>query len=146
MQSNERELRALFKLRRIAQRRADEHALRLAELRRSKTENDSRIAKLDASMNEERRVAAANPDIGAARLAGYLAGVELKRSRLAATGAEIEVEIADAVSMLSAAHAETAKIDHLMEVSQRTSDRARSKRELSALDDVGRRQSRAHRP
>lgn len=145
MQNNERGLRALHKLRRIARRRADELALRLAELRRSSTENSNRIADLDASMNEERRVAAANPDIGAARLAGYLAAAEMKRSRLAATGAEIDIEIADVVSMLATAQTETAKIDHLMEVSQRASDRVRAKRELAALDDAGRRRSGAPR-
>ena len=136
----------MHKLRRIARRRADELVLRLAELRRSRTENSNRINDLDASRNEECRVAAANPEIGAARLTGYLAAAELKRTRLAATGAEIDDEIADVVAMLAAANAETAKIDHLMEISQRASDRVRSKRALAALDDAGRRRSRAPRP
>jgi predicted nucleic acid-binding Zn-ribbon protein len=139
MAAEERSVRALIQLRKIAQNHARDLSLRLAELGRSKVAIEEQIAALRDSILVEQRVAADDPAIGFERLAGFLAGAGSKRSRLSESLAAIDAGIDSLQEAVVAAHHEIQKLDHLLSLAKKARERTQAKQELASLDDAGRR-------
>jgi predicted nucleic acid-binding Zn-ribbon protein len=114
MAAEERSVRALIQLRKIAQNHARDLSLRLAELGRSKVAIEEQIAALRDSILVEQRVATDDPAIGFERLAGFLAGAGSKRSRLSESLAAIDAGIDSLQEAVVAARHEIQKLDHLL--------------------------------
>lgn len=138
MAGAEREREALEKLLKIARRKAEEIAAQVADLEAARA---SALASLDWIAQSEREEAvAARTDDGAFALdyLRYAGGADERRRSLSATVETLTAEIEANREMLSGAHVETRKLEHLIAVSDRFARRRRDRSEAINLEELAR--------
>lgn len=109
---------------------------RLGEIVERRMDAEVRLAMLEAHAEAERAHAAAQPESGW-RLAGFLAGVKIRRTVIAAEIAERSAEEAGARDALAEAFEALKKFEHVAENARLAEVKETARRDNAALDEMG---------
>jgi flagellar biosynthesis chaperone FliJ len=114
MKGTDREERALAQLLKVAKARGEDLQKHLAGLEAARAGAENSLHSLAEHVRTEERGAASTLDFGR-----FLKGAEEKRKALEATRSTLASEIASARETLLEAFAETKKLEHLLEITER---------------------------
>ena len=128
-----REERALAQLVKVARQKLEEQQTLLADLEAAKASAETSLEWLAQAVRVEEEAALARPQT-TVELKNYLEGANGKRLALQATRARLEAEIVLVRDAVTDAFAETAKLEHLIEINRRTTARLNGKAEAARLD------------
>lgn len=128
-----REERALAQLIRIARQKLEEQQTLLSDLEAAKASAETSLEWLAQAVRVEEAAALSRPQ-ATADFKNFLEGANGKRQALHATRARLETEIAIVRDAVSEAFAETAKLEHLIEINRRATARLNGKAEAARLD------------
>ncbi len=135
MRRREREEKAINQLIRVARARADEVQARLAGLETAKASAERSIALLvEAVAAEERNAGAGAPAM--LDFARYLRGAEEKRRSLEDTRKTLSSQIVALQTDLHDAFAELKKLEHLLEMSERSAAARAQQKEIAEAADI----------
>ncbi len=129
---------SLLRLLKQSRLKAEEVGAHVADLETARASTSVLLHRLTEAVRAEEAAAICDGAINLADLARYLEGAAIKRATIQSTCARLDNEIVAARQQLEDAFKEMKKLEHLLDVSRRVSQRRRNKAELAAIEDSAR--------
>lgn len=136
MSSASRDAAALAGLLRLAKAKADEANRRLNHLRLARTSAEKSIERLCAELAREESKTTGDDPESLRRLGGFRAGIEQKRSALAATARQLDAEIAAGEIEFAELAVEIRKFDYLIEQRRAAGRAVDARRDAGRVDEA----------
>ncbi len=134
-EKTDQSLRRLLKQSRL---KAEEVGARVADLETARASTSVLLHRLTEAVRAEEAAAIGDGAANLADLARYLEGAAIKRATIKLTCERLDNEIVVARRQLEDAFIEMKKLEHLLDVSKRVSQRRRNRTELAAIEDSAR--------
>ena len=132
MIENRRTRESLNKLLNLARNDADILRTDLADIDRARSTTETSLAELDHSVRREEQKPGADP----AQLAAYLDGARARRHNLRTTLMTLEQSESDLRERITLAMSEIKKLEHLIELQDKSRSKSRERRERQNHDDM----------
>lgn len=144
MPVSDRRTNALAKLLKLARQKEEECAAHVSDLEVAKASTLSSLDWLAQAIGAEQELVNSDRH-NVLDFQNYLNGANQKREALNATLEKLDEELTGARDRLREALAERRKLQHLIEVTEATEQKAANRREEEALDETATRQNQARR-